>query len=182
MQAGDMILQLLFAANKDPSEAIELAMGSLDDPASGLFSSAAFGVFGFITPRLDTRDAPVNRFEHLSDAFGIIAFVQRDVFVPAIVACRRALPGIVYRLFQQADVVHTGTSDSQSQRDPIGIRHQGAFLSLLGTVRGIFSRLLAAQSCLGHRTVHALSTQVQSNRVIIISQRLLPKQVEDTCL
>jgi hypothetical protein len=77
------------------------------------------------------RDVAVNRFEHLSDAFGIIAFVRCDVFVQAIFASWRSLSGIINRLLQQADVVHIGTGYRQSQGDPIGIRHHGAFRSLL---------------------------------------------------
>jgi len=133
-------------------------MSSLDDPTPGLFPTAAFGVFGFITPRLDLRDVTENRFEHLSDDFGIIAFVQCEVFVQAILASRRTLAGIINRLFQQSEFVHNDTSYSQSQRDPICIRHQGAFRSMFGTVRGVFPGFLPAQRCLGHRSVHALPT------------------------
>jgi hypothetical protein len=155
-------------------------MSSLDDPAPGLFPTAAFGVFGFITPRLDLRDVTENRFEHLSDDFVIIAFVQREVFVQAILASWHTLPGIINRLFQQSDVVHIGTSYSQSQRDPICIRHQGAFRSMFGTVRGVFPGFLPAQRCLGHCTAHALPTQIQSNQIVVVRQRRLPKQVEYT--
>jgi hypothetical protein len=79
-----MILKFLFPAHEYSPEAIEPAMSSLDDPTSGLFSATAFGVFGFIPSRLDVSDLAVNSFDHLSDYFGIIAFVQRDVFLQTI--------------------------------------------------------------------------------------------------
>lgn len=106
-------------------------MSSLDDPASGLFPATALGVCGFITPGLDVSDVAVNSFEHLSDCFGIIAFVQRDVFLQAILESWQSLSSIVNRLFQQSDVVHVGTSYSQSQRDSIGVRHPEAFVPCL---------------------------------------------------
>ncbi len=88
-------------------------MTSLDDPAFGLFPTTTIGVLGFITPRLDVRDATTNSLEYLSDCFEIVAFVQHDFSLQTILESWHAPPGIANRRFLQPDIVHIGTSYSQ---------------------------------------------------------------------
>ena len=75
MQEGEIVLGLLFPANKEPTEAIDPSVGSFDDPTTSTIARLGLQVVRFLAATFDVG-CVVSSSKESAYVVRVVAFVE----------------------------------------------------------------------------------------------------------
>ena len=125
-------------ANLQSTKEIVPAIGSLDDPASGLESRIGLAFLFFLATRLDMGDVPATR-RRATQLRVIVALIATEVLARLALGRWPWHDDRVERRTEHLHVVPVGARERGGQRNAIGVREIVAFGAQFAAVCGVFS-------------------------------------------
>ncbi len=125
-------------ANLQSTKEIVPAIGSLNDPASGLESRIGLAFLFFLATRLDMGNVPATR-GRATQLRVIVAFIATEVLARFAFGRGPGYDDRVERGTEHLHVVPVGAREGGGQRNAVGIGKRMAFCAQFTPVRGVLS-------------------------------------------
>jgi hypothetical protein len=125
-------------ANLQSTKEIVPAIGSLDDPASGLESGIGLAFLFFLATRFDMGDVP-SPHRRTTQLRVIVALIATEVLARFALGRGSGHDNRVERGTEHLHVVPVGARECGGQRNAVGVREGMAFGAQFTPVGGVFS-------------------------------------------